>query len=162
MEQIFFFFCFENPWSEIQNVILFFGTSQSCFDLDQMRKILLFKYTSSKLIWYYHISRHCLLGWMIIRVLLTQVRMNVIWILDAGCFLQQIACIPFQSCLRRKIILGRYDKEKRYISGYSSGVINHLTFWKMMQEYDTTVKLLSDFEILNQVSLLASCLKFLG
>lgn len=32
----------------------------------------------------------------------------------------------------------------------------------MMQEYDITVKSLSDFEILNQVSLLVSCLKFVS
>lgn len=44
--------------------------------------------------------------------------------------------------------------------GNTTGIFQLFIILKMMQEYDNTVKLLSDFEILNQVSFLLSNLKF--
>nr|GMD26194.1 hypothetical protein Iba_chr08dCG1930 [Ipomoea batatas] len=40
---------------------------------------------------------------MTIHVLLTQMKKNAIWTLDAGCFLHQIACIPYQSFSKLKV-----------------------------------------------------------
>lgn len=44
--------------------------------------------------------------------------------------------------------------------GNTTGIFQLFIILKMMQEYGNTVKLLSDFEILNQVSFLLSNLKF--
>ena len=102
------------------------------------------------------ISRVCLLGWMIIHVRHIQVKKNITWIWDAGCYLQQIPCILLLSCLRAEVNVKRYDNEKAYLNlefiFYLIGLDN-----EMMQRYGSTAKLLSDFEILNQVCSSSLC-----
>lgn len=107
------------------------------------------------------ISRLYPLGWMIILVLHIRLKKNVTWTLDAGCSSLQIPCIPLLTCLRRKANEKRYNNEQPFLN--TKSIFNFIDREnEMMQEYGSTAKLLSDFEILNQVrSSLSSCLKLL-